>query len=296
MKKNRILNNNNNIETLQKYSQKLEKEVSNEKSLRLKIEEEFITNTKNHEEEVQLRLKFESKLNNMHSIHRDVDGKYKRSLKEIEGVIVERDNLQEKAKQYYAQLLDVTRIKEEKEAEIDLKDEKVKALTKENQLRKEQINNLENKLLSVQKSVEFKLNIEYVQGDSQKFDFAKYQPEERVDVYEQKFKDLESTYRNVVEELQKYKRESMIFEEVLKDKEERIAQTKSILNETQNSFKILDKQYSMLKLDYERATLNINDHKNELEETINKLKLTNKARNDNEIKLIEALESEKELK
>ena len=32
-----------------------------------------------HEEEVQLRLKFESKLNNMHSAHRDLETKFKRT-------------------------------------------------------------------------------------------------------------------------------------------------------------------------------------------------------------------------
>lgn len=35
----------------------------NERSMRLKIEEEFFQNNKNHEEEVELRLKFEKKLN-----------------------------------------------------------------------------------------------------------------------------------------------------------------------------------------------------------------------------------------
>ena len=58
------------MEVLQKYSEELEKERTNERSLRLKLEEEFAQNSKNHEEEVQLRLKFESKLNNMHSLHR----------------------------------------------------------------------------------------------------------------------------------------------------------------------------------------------------------------------------------
>ena len=33
----------------------------------MKLEEEYMQNTKNHEEEVQLRLKFESKLNQMHT-------------------------------------------------------------------------------------------------------------------------------------------------------------------------------------------------------------------------------------
>lgn len=51
--------------------------------MRLKLEEEYMQNTKNHEEEVQLRLKFESKLNNMHSVHRDLETKYKRALNEM---------------------------------------------------------------------------------------------------------------------------------------------------------------------------------------------------------------------
>jgi hypothetical protein len=52
-----------NMEILQKYSETLEKERMNERSMRLKIEEEYTQNTKNHEEEVQLRLQFEAKLN-----------------------------------------------------------------------------------------------------------------------------------------------------------------------------------------------------------------------------------------
>ena len=66
------------MEILQKYSEELERERINERQMRLKLEEEYMQNTKNHEEEVQLRLKFESKLNNMHSAHRDLESKYKR--------------------------------------------------------------------------------------------------------------------------------------------------------------------------------------------------------------------------
>jgi hypothetical protein len=51
--------------------------------LRQKLEEDFAQNTKNHEEEVQLRLKFESKLNNMHSAHRELESKYKTALIEL---------------------------------------------------------------------------------------------------------------------------------------------------------------------------------------------------------------------
>ena len=57
--------------------------MMNEKQMRLKLEEDYTQNTKNHEEEVQLRLKFESKLNNMHSAHRDLETRYKRVLLDL---------------------------------------------------------------------------------------------------------------------------------------------------------------------------------------------------------------------
>lgn len=37
---------------MQKYSEELEKERTNERTLRLKLEEEYMQNSKNHEEEV----------------------------------------------------------------------------------------------------------------------------------------------------------------------------------------------------------------------------------------------------
>ena len=47
------------------------------------FEDEFKQSLKNHEEEVQLRMKFEQKLNNMHSAHRDLESKYKRVVTEL---------------------------------------------------------------------------------------------------------------------------------------------------------------------------------------------------------------------
>ena len=52
--------------------------------MRLKLEEEYAQNTRNHEEEVQLRLKFEKKLNEMHGEHRDLNTKYIRACKDLE--------------------------------------------------------------------------------------------------------------------------------------------------------------------------------------------------------------------
>ena len=72
-----------NLDTQHKLCEELERERMNERQMRLKLEEDYTQNTKNHEEEVQLRLKFESKLNNMHSAHRDLESKYKRVMTDL---------------------------------------------------------------------------------------------------------------------------------------------------------------------------------------------------------------------
>ena len=72
-----------NLDMQQKLCEELQREMMNEKQMRLKLEEDYTQNTKNHEEEVQLRLKFESKLNNMHSAHRDLETRYKRVLQDL---------------------------------------------------------------------------------------------------------------------------------------------------------------------------------------------------------------------
>lgn len=129
-----------------------------------------------------------------------------------------------------------------------------------------------------------------------KLDFSKYQPEERKNIYESKYKELEENHLKTVEQLQKYKRDSLGFDEILKEREERIMRIKSSLTEVQNSYKILDKQYTMLKLDHERVSLSFTEQREELEDTIEKLKITNKVRNENELKLNEEREKEKEMK
>lgn len=60
------------LDSLQKKKDELEKQKVEEEFLRKKIEEEFSKKVETHEEEVQLRLKFEQKLNNMHALHRDL--------------------------------------------------------------------------------------------------------------------------------------------------------------------------------------------------------------------------------
>ena len=68
---------------LQKTKDQIYKELLESRSSYDKLKEDMDLLTKNHEEEVQLRLQFESKLNSLHALHRDVKAKYQRATEDI---------------------------------------------------------------------------------------------------------------------------------------------------------------------------------------------------------------------
>lgn len=60
------------IEERQKYVKELEQERDAYRTNKARMEAEISQSNKSHDEEVQLRLKFESKLNAIYSVHRDL--------------------------------------------------------------------------------------------------------------------------------------------------------------------------------------------------------------------------------
>ena len=60
-----------------------DEELNTERSMRKRLQEELGKIQKSQEEEVQLRLQFESKLNGLHSLHRDLEARYERAKQEI---------------------------------------------------------------------------------------------------------------------------------------------------------------------------------------------------------------------
>lgn len=73
-----------NMLVMQTYQESLEKDRNNERSLRLKLEEEYMQIQRNHEEEVTLRLKFEGKLNSLNTAHRELEIKYERVQQQLD--------------------------------------------------------------------------------------------------------------------------------------------------------------------------------------------------------------------
>ena len=58
------------IKTVKDELEQVEQEKLKEYQQRVKLEEELLKNQKTHEDEVNLRLRFEEKLNNLHAYNR----------------------------------------------------------------------------------------------------------------------------------------------------------------------------------------------------------------------------------
>ena len=146
-----------NMEVLQKYSEELERERTNERTLRLKLEEEYMQNSKNHEEEVQLRLKFESKLNSMHSIHRELEIKHKRLLSDYsiaEGIITKHEGT---IKVQSNKIIHLITANEEQQSRIKMLEERRDALDRELVLKARIVNDCEEKVKRMQDEVDLKV-------------------------------------------------------------------------------------------------------------------------------------------
>ena len=100
------------------------------------MEEEVNNNLKNHEEEVQLRLKFETKLNNMHALHRDLETKYDRACQEIVQFEQNKKQLASILQEQKTQIVDLQSQKIDHESKIVYQQERIRGLTNETELKK----------------------------------------------------------------------------------------------------------------------------------------------------------------
>jgi hypothetical protein len=114
--------------------------------MRLKLEEEYTQNTKNHEEEVQLRLKFEAKLNEMHGDYRELNSKYQRSQKDLAEakIIVTETTSDLKEKVNENTNLNQTII--DQKARMNVQLEKVSSLQRELSIKSTQLTEFETRL------------------------------------------------------------------------------------------------------------------------------------------------------
>jgi len=113
--------------------QKLKDELRNQTDIAQRLENDFKIKLETHEEEVTLRLKFEKKMNDLHSLHRDLENKYKRALEELS----EQENISKLASEDQIKL------------EFQIKIYKAESIKKETTISslENQINLLENRIV-----------------------------------------------------------------------------------------------------------------------------------------------------
>ena len=75
-----------------------------------------------------MRLKFESKLNNMHSVHRELETKYKRLFSEYSGLVSVNDQLNSKQVAHIDEITKLKTIQAENESKIAYNEEKMNAI------------------------------------------------------------------------------------------------------------------------------------------------------------------------
>ena len=308
----------NEMGVMQKYSSLLEKEKGDEKNIRMKLEEELLQNSKNHEEEVQLRLKFESKLNNMHSIYRDLGTKYRRALLDIETLQNTNELLNTKKIEIIEELNAIKIQFAEQSTALAYNKEKIIALDRENQVKISQVDDLltssaamqekYDKLqyqyqLSIKNVSEQKLNIDVYQSQIQtlkneKTHLRQSEVESRMlkDTFQSKLQDTTDELKKLTGDLQVAQREVLGFNEIKKDREERIVKLKQELEHLKIVHHKTDSNLARTSIDLEKTVDQLNILKNEYHNTVEKLKKINKARNDKENRLSNEKQMNKFLK
>lgn len=99
-------------------NERMGKDIEELKRQNKKLQEDMTFERKNHEEEVQLRLQFESKLNSLHALHRDVKNLYSRATEEILELKTQNDEKDKIIKSHKVELIDLRTIKENNHQQI----------------------------------------------------------------------------------------------------------------------------------------------------------------------------------
>ena len=112
----------------------------------MKVTEELNKIMKTQEEEVQLRLQFESKLNGLHSLHRDLEAKYERAKQEIFKDEILGAAQRKKIDEQSEELITLRTVNVENQAKVSYMAEQIKVLEGSNDQKSKQLSSLEEKL------------------------------------------------------------------------------------------------------------------------------------------------------
>eukprot|EP00347_Sterkiella_histriomuscorum_P012772 403367281 len=306
-----------NMEVMQKYSEELEKERTNERTLRLKLEEEYMQNSKNHEEEVQLRLKFESKLNSMHSMHRELEIKHKRlqiDLATAQNLIQRHEKLIE---EQATDIIHLKVIKAENENKIHLLEEKKATMEREVNLKNNLVAEIEKRMKETQDEsdlnkyqiheqskelTEQRLKIDCLEtkvegliSEKQHLEIGLKEEQTFRQIFEDKNLELKDKYSDLLNEHNELRQRLVGFEETVKNANERIEQQRDKIIEYKKTCELFEQQNGTMRVELEKLNELYRSTKNDLDEAIDRLHLINRVRHELELRLSSEQESNKQL-
>jgi chromosome segregation ATPase len=295
----------------------LEKERQSERQMRLKLEEEYMQNTKNHEEEVQLRLKFESKLNNMHSAHRDLDTKYKRTQQDLAKALAEKDDVQEQLQRLLDQNTQLKTENTKLESQGVSLSEKVAGQARDLALsakQKQELDIRNGQLMEELDAIKFqqqeqekdmtanKLQAEMLASDNVALKNEKNkllvelkETRKLQSVFEKKCTEQIEQLNQLKQEHQEARKQNIGADELAREREDRIAKLKAENEDLKQRLERLDIEYNTLRINHEKVTEQYDACAKELEDRSEMLHSTNKVRHETEIKLAEEIEKTRSL-
>ena len=208
-----------NLDTQQKMCEELQREMMNEKQMRLKLEEDYTQNTKNHEEEVQLRLKFESKLNNMHSAHRDLETRHKRVSQDLNNAQKNIKMLNETLQNKTTEITQLKTTQAENETEIAQQREELESHKRELTIKGRQLKENDIRTQQIQDSLDlFRYKVQDAQKENTEMKL-------KMDVFQSTCDGLMSEKKHLTLELKETKELLHIYEE----------KTKTLMEDLQNT-------------------------------------------------------------
>jgi len=274
----------------------------NERQLRLKLEEDYNQNTKNHEEEVQLRLKFESKLNNMHSAHRELESKYKRVLTDFTTEKKTSKLLEDKLQNRQDEIAQLKTQQAENESEILRNREIIGSIQRELNIKNRQMKDMEirtNKAMEELDSFRFKLQESYkdntelklkmdvsistisgLESEKSHLTLEVNELRELNTMYEEKTKQLMHDLQETTSQLQLNKREMIGFSEVNKEREDKIMKLKQELQMTKLSLDERDLQFNTLTIRFKKTEDTLAEMRKGYDDVVDKLHKVTKARHE----------------
>lgn len=246
----------------------LKDELERIKEINEKLEYEIQENKRVHEDEVSMRLKFESKLNQLHSLYRDIETRYERACEDIEQLQTNNHSLTKLSDEQRGELAELNTIKIKLETDVEFKDSQIKFHLREAETRQRKINDQElqiSKLLSQIDRHQFQINdlneqvnAYEVQKDVASTTIAGLKHErflleeqcrdlkEEKEKYVEKYETSRAKFEDVRDKLQALQREEMSYQKLADNFDERVKQMSDENIELNTQVNNLEKQVAIL--------------------------------------------------